>query len=239
MPDTQIHPTGTLAVPADYKVPDSAELLLKNAYAHFDGSGAAGSFLPLLRIVSDAGSTVIEAVADTTVAAGASADASWFPRVAAAAAATGFAAGWVTLLDGNITVPTGATYTQYDFTPASMYTNDSTTFTVDSTNGLKLNSNGWYELAATVQWSVSAAATKYAEMQWNIPNIGKRTSYCSFADDSGVVGLATTYHAWGFPMKGNTVGSHGKLFLRQFCGADATCQLSFAVARVSSDFGNF
>lgn len=239
MPDVQIHPIGVVSAPGDYKVPDTAELLLKNAYAKFDGSGAAGSYLPLLRIISDAGTTLVEAVSDTTIAAGASADASWFPRVAAPAAAAGFAAGWVSLFDSAITVPTGATFTQYDFTPAVMYTNDSTTFTVDATNGLKLNSVGWYELAATVQWSVNAAATKYAEMQWNIPNIGKRTSYCSFADDSGVVGLATTYHAWGFPMKANTVGSHGKLFLRQFCGADAICQLSFAVARVSSSSGNF
>lgn len=88
MPDAQIHPTGTVSTPADYVVPDSAELLLKGVYAKYNGSGAAGSYQPLVRIISDAGSTVIEAVSDTTIAAGASADASWFPHLAAAAAAS-------------------------------------------------------------------------------------------------------------------------------------------------------
>jgi hypothetical protein len=89
VPDKQIHPIGVEPAPADYKIPDSVELLLKGAYASFDGSGAGGSFVPLLRIISDAGSTSLEAPADVTIAAGASADVSWFPRVAAAAASSG------------------------------------------------------------------------------------------------------------------------------------------------------
>jgi hypothetical protein len=85
VPDTQIHPTGTENVPADYLIQKSAEILLKGVYASFDGSGAGGDFLPLLRIISNAGSVVLEAVSDTTVAAGGSADVSWFPHLAAAA----------------------------------------------------------------------------------------------------------------------------------------------------------
>jgi hypothetical protein len=91
MPDTQIHPFGTEPAPADYNIPAAAELLLKGAFAKFDGSGAAGAFVPLLRIISDAGSVSLEAPQDVTVAAGGSADATWFPRVAAPAA-TGAAA---------------------------------------------------------------------------------------------------------------------------------------------------
>jgi hypothetical protein len=78
MPDTQIHPTGTLPAPADFLIPPAAEILLKGAFASFDGSGAAGAFKPLLRIISDAGTTALEAVADDEIAAGASADCSWF-----------------------------------------------------------------------------------------------------------------------------------------------------------------
>jgi len=88
VPDAQIHPTGVEPTPARYLVPQSAELLLKGVFAKFDGSGAAGDFQPLLRIISDAGSTSIEAVSDTTVAAGASADVTWFPRVGGVATAT-------------------------------------------------------------------------------------------------------------------------------------------------------
>src|SRR4051812_581386 len=87
MPDAQIHPTGTVPVPADYVIPGQAEIRLKSVYAKYDGSAAAGSYKPLVRIISDAGSTVIEAVSDTTIAAGASADASWFPHLAASAVA--------------------------------------------------------------------------------------------------------------------------------------------------------
>lgn len=109
MPDTQIHPTGTVSVPADYRIPESAELLLKNAYAHFDGSGAAGSYLPLIRIISDAGSTVVEAVSDTTIAAGASADASWFPHLAAASSASAGTTPVVAIgVTSLVTVPTVA-----------------------------------------------------------------------------------------------------------------------------------
>jgi hypothetical protein len=104
MPDAQIHPGGTVSVPADYVIPSGAELLLKNAYAKFDGSGAFGDYKPLLRVISDSGSVVAEAVADTIIAAGASADATWFPRVGGAA---GIAE--ITSSDGTIDVvnPTG------------------------------------------------------------------------------------------------------------------------------------
>lgn len=81
MADRQIHPTGDEAAPADFVIPSSAELLLKMAFAKFDGSAAAGSFKPCLRIISDAGTVSGEATADNTVAAGGSADVTWFPRV--------------------------------------------------------------------------------------------------------------------------------------------------------------
>jgi hypothetical protein len=128
MPDEQIHPTGTVAVPADYKIPPTAELLLKNAYAHFDGSGAAGSFLPLVRIISDAGSVVVEAVADTTIAAGASADASWFPHLASKPApSTATTLPFAVVTQANNTFPphNSATTTYGDLTDAFFWTSDS------------------------------------------------------------------------------------------------------------------
>lgn len=88
MPDAQIHPIGVAQVPADYTLPSSAEVLLKGVFAAFDGSGAASAYQPMFRLISDAGTVALESVADVTVAAGGSADASWFPHVGAGAASS-------------------------------------------------------------------------------------------------------------------------------------------------------
>jgi hypothetical protein len=87
MADVQVRPLGTESCPADAVIPQSSEWIVKAVYASFDGTSAAGSFKPLVRVKSDAGLIVAESAQDTTVAAGASADCSWFPRVAAVAAA--------------------------------------------------------------------------------------------------------------------------------------------------------
>lgn len=81
MPDKQIHPGGVVPAPADYPIPAAAEVALKMAFARFDGSAAAGSWKPCLRIISDAGTVAGEAVGDDTVAAGGSADVTWFPHI--------------------------------------------------------------------------------------------------------------------------------------------------------------
>lgn len=81
MADSQFNPLGSVTAPADWTLPASLNLLLKNVYASFDGTGAGGSFVPCLQIVSDSGHTVGTYPCATTVAAGASADVTWFPRV--------------------------------------------------------------------------------------------------------------------------------------------------------------
>jgi hypothetical protein len=80
VPDRQfVAPFGDHAAPARWTLPASLELLLKTAYASYDGSGAASAYRPCLRIISDSGHVVAEAVSTTTVAAGGSATVSWFP----------------------------------------------------------------------------------------------------------------------------------------------------------------
>src|SRR5579859_652503 len=156
MPDTQIHPTGTVSTPADYVIPTGAELILKGAYAHFDGTSAAGSFVPLLRIISNAGSVSLEAVADTTVAAGASADVTWFPRLAAASSSsTGAALNWAYIGGTATKVCTAGANTVLPANTTKFYTNDSSVFTtgVDGSgnHGIVLNSNGHYLSTFTAQ----------------------------------------------------------------------------------------
>lgn len=82
MADRQfVAPFGNKQAPADWVLPASLEILPKLAYAHFDGTSAAGTFLPCLRFISDSGHVAVEAVSEEQVVAGASADVSWFPGV--------------------------------------------------------------------------------------------------------------------------------------------------------------
>lgn len=83
MADSQFNPLGTVTAPADWTLPPSLNLALKNVYASFDGSGASGNFVPCLEIVSDSGHTVGTYPCQRTVAAGASADVTWFPSIGA------------------------------------------------------------------------------------------------------------------------------------------------------------
>ena len=88
MADRQYKPLGTVTAPADWVLPANLELLVKRAFAHFDGTGAAGSFLPTLQVLDDAGRTVLEVPMDASVAAGSSVEASWAPFLRGVQAAT-------------------------------------------------------------------------------------------------------------------------------------------------------
>lgn len=79
MADVQIHPLGVEAAPTDYTLPPAQGFVPKVVFANFDGTSAAGSFIPTLRIVSNAGTVIAEIPQDAEVAAGSSVDATWAP----------------------------------------------------------------------------------------------------------------------------------------------------------------
>src|SRR5437016_5592077 len=85
MPDAQFLAAGTQAAPLDYTLPGAQELLLKACFAHYDGSGAAGAYLPTLQILGPAGDTVAEIPMDSSVATGSSVEATWAPFLKGAA----------------------------------------------------------------------------------------------------------------------------------------------------------
>lgn len=108
MADAPISLPAVESTPATYTLGDAAEFILKAVYAEFDGSGAGAAWLPAVVIRSDAGRVIARAVDPAvSVAAGASADVSFFPGVkhAAAAAATGAAPDTVRLRGVNMVVP--------------------------------------------------------------------------------------------------------------------------------------
>lgn len=157
MPDAQIHPTGTVSAPADYVLPKSAELLLKSVYAKYNGTAATGSFVPLIRIISDAGSVSDEIPQDVTVAAGGSADATWFPHVAAGAStATGTTAVLASGTNINTQTVTHGTAALCSFATA-VSTSDATKLswsTVSVPNDtLTLHGHGFAIITASCTWT--------------------------------------------------------------------------------------
>lgn len=80
--DIQRLVAGTAAAPASFTIPGNGQIRPKAIFATYDGTGAAASFLPVLKVISDGGKTVGIYPTGITMAAGGSADISWFPGVA-------------------------------------------------------------------------------------------------------------------------------------------------------------
>jgi len=80
MADVLVRAPGTVAAPLEYDIPASVELLVKTLFASFDGTAAASSWKPAVQIIGPFGQEVGTYPLGTALAAGASADVSWFPR---------------------------------------------------------------------------------------------------------------------------------------------------------------
>lgn len=113
MADRQFNVGGVQSCPADWLLPSSLQIIPKTAYASYNGTSASGSFKPCLRVRSDSGHVAYEAVSDTIVAAGGSADVTWFPW-------------WrgVTQVPGPSPNPLGTLWAWWDFSDTSSLTID-------------------------------------------------------------------------------------------------------------------
>jgi len=81
MTDTPIIDLPVHAAPKQYMVAGAQEIILKGVTASFDGTLAAGDFVPAVQILDPGGHVVGTYTLGSTLAAGASADISWFPGV--------------------------------------------------------------------------------------------------------------------------------------------------------------
>lgn len=81
MTDTPILDASVASAPKSYVVAGAQEIILKGVTASFNGSGAAGSYVPAVQIIDPGGNVVGTYTLGSTLAAGASADVSWFPGV--------------------------------------------------------------------------------------------------------------------------------------------------------------
>jgi len=81
VPDIAIRASATASVPRDYLIPGAQEILPKLVSASMDGTSATAPWYPCLQVVSPGGNVMGTALPKTSVAAGASADVSWFPHL--------------------------------------------------------------------------------------------------------------------------------------------------------------
>lgn len=81
MADIAIENSTVTAAPKDYTLPGTQELLVKAVRATLDGTAAGGSFIPVLELLAPNGTVMWRGFPATTLAAGGSADVSWFPGV--------------------------------------------------------------------------------------------------------------------------------------------------------------
>lgn len=88
MPDLPIVIPDTAVAPKDYTLSGTQELALKTVRALIDGSGAATAFLPTLQLLDPNGHVMWEGATTSTVAAGGSADVSWFPGLGGSGSGT-------------------------------------------------------------------------------------------------------------------------------------------------------
>ena len=111
--DGLITRTGPVPAPLDYVVPVASDIQPLAITASFDGTSAVGSYVPCLEIIAQSGAVVAYCPLDTTVAAGVSADVSWFP--------------WRRGIATSVTPPPnplGTIFAWYDFADTSTITLD-------------------------------------------------------------------------------------------------------------------
>jgi hypothetical protein len=70
---------GPNAVPYTYELGNTEVMVPRGIFAHFDGSAAGGQFLPCVSFYAASGQLMSRAFPSQALAAGASADVSYFP----------------------------------------------------------------------------------------------------------------------------------------------------------------
>lgn len=145
---------GSDQVPLAYTVPVPGTLTPLTASAVFSGSGAA-AFLPCVSFYDSDGNLISRATAPQ-VAAGGSAEVSWFPRVAATATTFSLASAIVRaygLEFSGQTVTAGTTTpSKFDTVATSDPTKLSWSTTTNTNDTLTTHGNGWLQMVTSCYW---------------------------------------------------------------------------------------
>lgn len=204
MADAQILATQVSAAPLVYTIPGGQEIILKALFASFDGTGAAGAFLPCVRILSDAGKVVGEYVTDSTVAAGSSADVSFAPflRNAGGATPTPSTVGATAVILGGATyggsnqIIGGGGSAKASWIAGTFYTSTGDTSVFDFNSGanrIVINKAGMYVAGFVTRFSTTLSRFDIgSEIFWNDSFGGtvwqfKTASGTGAVDQTGVI----------------------------------------------------
>lgn len=231
---------GPVGVPLDYVVPQSGELLPLTVRATIDGSAAPVAFYATVQVLAPSG-RIMGSYISSSIAAGGSADVTWFPHVGGQTGGVTptSSVSWIHLHDISITVPSGPGSTIYDFTAAAVYTNDSSTFTVVAGNGVTINAVGFYVATISCDWN-GAISMSPCEMTWNMEALDNGMFDQDYFGKPGFAGgVAVTQATQGFPVGPGEVGTASPLSLKQTTGVDAGVSMEAMIVRVTADNGDF
>lgn len=195
---------GPAAAPVTYQLPATAPCMPVVVSADFDGSGAAGAFLPAVVLIDQTG-TVIARALGQSVAAGASASVSFFPGGAETASVTpptpGTSLSWASMFSdpAGTSISSGAA-TQFvsihdtggaagfDTSDGTTFTNGSSTaFTGSAVYGIQIHAAGTYRVLNNIVWINSGAAGRVFNAYW-AADLGSAPSHFQAGRTQNVTG---------------------------------------------------
>lgn len=150
MPDVPIVNRAMVTAPKDYVLPQGQEILLKAVRAEIDGTGAGGSYLPALQLISDAGDVMWTAVqTGNTIAAGGTQSVSWFPGVSGGTSGVVIPGQILQQYFGHFTA-TDFTWTTANTEVSSGYPTNSTFTKISGTSKLLITANADFTAGTTM-----------------------------------------------------------------------------------------
>lgn len=176
------------SAPKDYTLASSQELLVKAVRAVIDGTGATGDYLPAVQLIAPSGAVMFTAVPSEPVAAGASADVSWFPGGGVeGASAPDVDIGRVASPLGTlqVTAPTGPTVNldlpAMGLTPGNYG---------DASDAVAITVDAYGRLTAVASVPISGGGSVVASDGW-VPDTTETWTYASFTAGPPAVGTFT------------------------------------------------
>lgn len=158
--DQQVLVTGVASTPATFTIPGNGQIRPKSVFAHFDGSAAASAFLPVVKITSDGGELIAICPTTQSVAAGGSADVTWFQGVGGGGGGHGLQALIGARLQATNTqsIPDG-TNTNLVYQSVLFDTDGMANLGADN-RILTVNTAGLYLVVCETQWAFNTAGRR-------------------------------------------------------------------------------
>ena len=244
MADVKVNVPGTGSGHLDYPVPGGSEFILKQAFAKYNGGGAASAWYPAVQLIGPDGNVAGEYITGSTVAAGGSADVTFAPFLKGAAAGLATASlPWCIALSATKNVTSGAvTTTTFDFA-GGLTTNDASVYELqangDGTTTPYIIADGVYLTYILGQLSIGASAPAAGSAaviesgSYGNEPIGNPAVASFYVDPVTALGRCKPVWLWMLGVGvGLTPPIGGAIGLRQNSGTTASCSMTFAAVRL-------